>query len=181
VRATDEAEFKAYAAARMRDLRRTAFLLCGDWHHADDVVQTVFTKLYVNWDKVQRHDRLDAYVKTMLVRATFDRRRRMSWRRELSSASPPETPTPTPSSVEDRLLLFDALAKMPPRQRAVVVLRFWQDLDVTETAHLLGCSEGTVKSQSARGLAKLRELLAPSDSPSGSPSDSEPLMEGQPR
>lgn len=160
MRAADEAEFKAYAAARMRDLRRTAFLLCGDWHHADDVVQTVFTKLYINWDKVQRHDRLDGYVHTMLVRATFDRRRRLSWRRELSSAQPPETPTATAASVEDRLVLVEALAKMPPRQRAVVVLRFWQDLDVTETAHLLGCTEGTVKSQSARGLAKLRELLA---------------------
>jgi RNA polymerase sigma-70 factor (sigma-E family) len=175
VRAADEAEFKAYAAARMRDLRRTAFLLCGDWHHADDVVQTVFTKLYISWDKVQRHDRLDGYVRTMLVRATFDRRRRLSWRRELSSAALPETEaTTTASSVEDRLVLFDALAKMPPRQRAVVVLRFWQDLDVTETAHLLGCTEGTVKSQSARGLAKLRELLAPEPAPAE-------LTKGQPR
>ena len=145
----------------MLDLRRTAFLLCGDWHHADDVVQTVFTKLYINWAKVQRHDRLDGYVRTMLVRATFDRRRRLWWRRELSSAEPPETATIAASSIEDRLMLFDALAKMPPRQRAVVVLRFWQDLDVSETAQLLGCTEGTVKSQSARGLAKLRELLAP--------------------
>jgi RNA polymerase sigma-70 factor (sigma-E family) len=167
VRAADEAEFKAYAAGRMRELRRTAFLLCGDWHHADDVVQTVFTKLYVNWDKVQRHDRLDGYVRTMLVRATFDRRRRLSWRRELSSAEAPETAIVAPSSVEDRLLLFDALAKMPPRQRAVVVLRFWEDLDVAETARLLGCTEGTVKSQSARGLAKLRELLAPEPAPAG--------------
>ena len=75
-----------------------------------------------------------------------------------------------PDSVEDRLVLFDALAKMPARQRAVIVLRFWEDLDVGQTAQLLGCTEGTVKSQSARGLAKLRELLA-----------SEPQMEGQPR
>ena len=165
MRAADEAEFKAYAAGRMRDLRRTAFLLCGDWHHADDVVQTVFTKLYVNWDKVQRHDRLDGYVRTMLVRATFERRRRMSWRRELSSAEPPDIGATPTGSVEDRLVLFDALAKMPPRQRAVVVLRFWEDLDVTETAHLLGCTEGTVKSQSARGLAKLRDLLAPEPAP----------------
>lgn len=170
MRATDEAEYKAYAGARMRELRRTAFLLCGDWHHADDVVQAVFTKLYLNWGKVQRHDRLDAYVRTMLVRATFDRRRRLSWRREVSWAEPPEVPARGDSSVDDRLLLFDALAKMPPRQRAVVVLRFWEDLDVAETAHVLGCSEGTVKSQSARGLAKLRELLA-----------HQYLMEGQPQ
>jgi len=172
MRAEDEAEFKGYAAARMRDLRRTAFLLCGDWHHADDVAQAVLTKLYLNWEKVQRRDRLDAYVRTMLVRATFDRRRRMSWRRETSAADPPETVDlgDGGGSVEDRLLLFDALAKMPARQRAVIVLRFWEDLDVGQTAQLLGCTEGTVKSQSARGLAKLRELLA-----------TETLMEGQPR
>lgn len=170
MRAEDEPEFKAYANARMRDLRRTAFLLCGDWHHADDVVQTVFTKLYVSWDKIQKQDRLDAYVHTMLVRATFDRRRRFGWRRELSSASPPDIPVREGSNVEDRMLLFDALAKMPPRQRAVVVLRYWEDLDVAETAQVLHCSEGTVKSQSARGLAKLRELLA-----------NEHLMEGQHR
>jgi len=170
MQATDEAEFKAYAAARMRELRRTAFLLCGDWHHADDVVQTVLTKLYLNWTKVQQRDRLDAYVRTMLVRATFDRRRKLSWRREVSSAALPEAPSRASGNVEDRLLLFDALAKMPPRQRAVVVLRFWEDLDVAETAAVLDCSQGTVKSQSARGLAKLRELLAP-----------EHLMEGQPQ
>jgi RNA polymerase sigma-70 factor (sigma-E family) len=170
MRAEDEAEFKGYAAARMRDLRRTAFLLCGDWHHADDVAQAVLTKLYTNWEKVQRRERLDAYVRTMLVRATFDRRRRMSWRRETSAADPPETVDHGSGSVEDRLLLFDALAKMPARQRAVIVLRFWEDLDVSQTAQLLGCSEGTVKSQSARGLAKLRELLP-----------AETLMEGQPR
>jgi RNA polymerase sigma-70 factor (sigma-E family) len=170
MRATDEAEFKAYAAARMRELRRTAFLLCGDWHHADDVVQTVLTKLYLNWTKVQQRDRLDAYVRTMLVRTTFDRRRKLSWRREVSSAVLPEAPSPATGNVEDRMLLFDALAKMPPRQRAVVVLRFWEDLDVAETAAVLDCSQGTVKSQSARGLAKLRELLAPVH-----------LMEGQPQ
>jgi RNA polymerase sigma-70 factor (sigma-E family) len=170
MRSTEEAEFRAYAAARMRDVRRTAFLLCGDWHHADDVTQTVFTKLYVNWEKVHKHDRLDAYVRTMVVRATFDRRRRLSWRRELSFAEPPDVTPATTDTTEDRLLLFDALAKMPPRQRAVVVLRFWEDVDVSQTAELLGCSEGTVKSQSARGLARLRELLAP-----------EHLMEGQSR
>jgi RNA polymerase sigma-70 factor (sigma-E family) len=166
----DDAEFKAYAGARMRELRRTAFLLCGDWHHADDVVQTVLTKLYLNWDKVQQRDRLDGYVRTMLVRATFERRRRLSWRRDVSSSVLPERPSKASGNVEDRLLLFDALAKMPPRQRAVVVLRFWEDLDVAETAALLDCSQGTVKSQSARGLATLRELLA-----------SEHLMKGQPR
>jgi RNA polymerase sigma-70 factor (sigma-E family) len=143
----------------MRDLRRTAYLLCGDWHHADDVTQTVLTKLYRNWNKIQERERIDSYVRTVLVRATFERRRRFWWWRELSSAQPPETATEVDSHVEDRLVLLEALGKMPPRQRAVLVLRFWEDLDVAETAATLGCSEGTVKSQTARGLTNLRAML----------------------
>jgi RNA polymerase sigma-70 factor (sigma-E family) len=160
MRADDEAEFKAYAAARMKGLRRTAFLLCGDWHHADDVVQVVLTKLYANWDRVQKRDRVDAYVRTMLVRTTFDRNRRFWWRREISAADPPERAVAaTSDQLENRIVLLEALAKMAPRQRAVLVLRFWDDLDVAETAGILGCTEGTVKSQTARGLANLRALL----------------------
>jgi RNA polymerase sigma-70 factor (sigma-E family) len=146
----------------MRDLRRTAYLLCGDWHHADDVTQTVLAKLYSNWNKIQERERIDAYVHTMVVRATFERRRKVWWRKEISSPRPPETPVSDDAHVEDRMALVDALAKMPPRQCAAVVLRYWQDLDVAETARALGCSEGTVKSQSARGLATLRALLTES-------------------
>jgi RNA polymerase sigma-70 factor (sigma-E family) len=168
VREADEAEFRAYAAARLRSLRRTSFLLCGDWHRADDAVQVVLTKLYVNWEKVNRLDRLEGYVRTMLVRATFDHRRRFWWRQEITSAQVPDTAHATNNNsaqaddVENRVVLMAALAKMPPRQRAVVVLRYWDDLDITETAHVLNCSEGTVKSQSARGLANLRTLLTDS-------------------
>ena len=77
MRATDEAEFKAYAAARMRDVRRTAFLLCGDWHHADDVTQTVFTKLYVNWEKVHKHDRPTSLLEPVEPPRHRPRRRRL--------------------------------------------------------------------------------------------------------
>jgi RNA polymerase sigma-70 factor (sigma-E family) len=168
VNAGDEADFRNFATSNLRQLRRTAFLLCGDWHHADDVVQTVLTKLYTNWNKIQRRERVDAYVRTMIVRATFDRRRRFAWRRELTSAEPPETPIDDNHHVEDRMVLIDALAKMPPRQRAVLVLRFWDDLDVTDTAAALGCSEGTVKSQTARGLTNLRALLEGPDHLAGS-------------
>jgi RNA polymerase sigma factor (sigma-70 family) len=127
VNAGDEADFRNFAESNMRSLRRTAFLLCGDWHHADDVVQTVLTTLYRNWPRIQRRERVDAYVRTILVRATFDRRRRLSWRREITSAEPPETPSDHDLHIEDRIVLVAALAKMPPRQRAVLVLRFWDD------------------------------------------------------
>jgi RNA polymerase sigma-70 factor (sigma-E family) len=160
MRAEDEAEFKAFAAARMTHLRRTAYLICGDWHRADDAVQNVLVKLYVHWERIGRTERLDAYVRTMLIRATLDHRRRFWWQREISTGAPPDIVTAQSTQVEDRIVLVDALAAMPPRQRAVVVLRYWEDLDVTETATVLGCSEGTVKSQSARGLARLRNLLA---------------------
>ena len=157
--ASDEAEFRAYAAARMRPLRRTAFLLCGDWHHAEDAVQTVLTKLYTRWDRVDRRDSLDAYVRTMLVRTTLERRRRSWWRREVSTAQVPDTEPVYDVEPAERMALMAALAQMPPRQRAVVVLRFWEDLDVAQTAAALGCSTGTVKSQTSRGLATLRLLL----------------------
>lgn len=162
MRADDEAEFRSFAASNMRALRRTAFLLCGDWHHADDVVQNVLTKLYSNWPKIQHRENVGAYVRKMVVRATFERRRRFSWHREVSFAQPPETPTADEPHVEDCVVLLSALAKIPPRQRAVLTLRFWDDLDVAQTASILGCTEGTVKSQTARGLSALRALLADS-------------------
>jgi RNA polymerase sigma-70 factor (sigma-E family) len=162
VNADEEADFRGYAASRMRGLRRTAFLLCGDWHHAEDVTQNVLTKLYRTWPRISDRERVDAYAHTMLVRATFDRRRRASWRRELSAAVVPDTASAGQPNVEERMVLLDALAKMPPRQRAAVVLRYWADLDVAETAQALNCSQGTVKSQTARGLVALRELLADS-------------------
>ena len=166
--ATSEADYRAYAAARMSALRRTAYLLCGDWHHAEDAVQTVLTKLYVHWERVERKQALDAYVRTMLVRATLEQRRRVWWRRELSVAALPDTAALPTDATEERLALAAALAQMPPRQRAVIVLRFWEDLDIAQTAAVLGCSEGTVKSQTSRGLTTMRSLL------------SDPRLEGQP-
>ncbi|MDX6243275.1 MAG: hypothetical protein QOE76_998 [Frankiales bacterium] len=163
----DEAEFRTYAAARMIALRRTAYLLSGDWHHAEDAVQNVLTKLYVHWERVKRNDSLDAYVRTMLVRATLERRRRTWWRREVSVEALPDTTSQPADPTDDRLDLIAALAQMPPRQRAVIVLRFWEDLDVAQTAEVLGCSEGTVKSQTSHGLATMRRLL------------SNPRLEGQ--
>ncbi|MFE9205645.1 SigE family RNA polymerase sigma factor [Micromonospora sp. NPDC007230] len=152
--------FAEYFAARSDAMRGTAYLLCGDWHRAQDLVQTAFTKLYLVWNRVARHEVLDAYVRQILVRTFLDERRRGWWRRERVGGEDAERPTP-PESPENRLVMLQALAALAPRQRAVLVLRYWEDLSVEETAALLGCTPGTVKSQAARGLENLRGLLLP--------------------
>ncbi|MEU6072950.1 SigE family RNA polymerase sigma factor [Micromonospora sp. NPDC047074] len=152
--------FAEYFVARSDAMRGTAYLLCGDWHRAEDLVQTAFTKLYLVWNRVSRHEVLDAYVRQILVRAFLDERRRGWWRRERVGGDDAERPAP-PDAPENRLLMLQALAAVPPRQRAVLVLRYWEDQSVEETAALLGCSPGTVKSQASRGLDTLRGLLSP--------------------
>ncbi len=153
--------FAAYFAARSGSMRATAYLLCGDWHRAEDLVQTAFSKLYLVWNRVSRHEALDAYVRQILVRTFLDERRRGWWRRERVTETQTDRSV-APDSPESRLDLLSALAQVPPRQRAVLILRYWEDLSVDETAAALDCSAGTVKSQAARGLHALREVLAAS-------------------
>lgn len=160
-----EEDFAAYYAARGDMLRRTAYLLCGDWHLAEDLTQTAFTNLYRVWNRLDRHDALDQYARRVLVRAFLDERRR-PWRREV--ATEPESAALGASSVEEggaeeRLILRTALLGLSRQRRAVLVLRFWADLSVEQVADLLGCPIGTVKSQTARGLADLRAVLGPVD------------------
>jgi RNA polymerase sigma-70 factor (sigma-E family) len=151
--------FAEYFAARSDAMRGTAYLLCGDWHRAEDLTQLAFTKLYLAWERVSRHDVLDGYTRRTLVRTFLDERRRGWFRRELVTDAPPERADPARGRAEERLVLLDALREVPPRQRAVLVLRYWEDLSVEETAELLGCSTGTVKSQASRGLDALRSAL----------------------
>jgi len=152
--------FAEYFAARSGAMRGTAYLLCGDWHRAEDLVQTAFTKLYVHWDRVQRHEALDPYVRRMLVRGYIDDGRR-GWRRREHTREVPVEKATTDDLADDRVTLLRALADVPPRQRAVLVLRYWEDQSVEEVATLLSCSPGTVKSQAARGLDALRALMSP--------------------
>ncbi|WP_433266439.1 SigE family RNA polymerase sigma factor [Actinosynnema sp. CS-041913] len=157
----DEQEFAEYFAARREAVRRTAFLLCGDWHRADDLAQTAFVALHRRWRKVRDKQALDAYVRRTLVRAVIDESRR-PWRRERFVDEVPETPSndgEIADSVATREALVAGLKRVPPRQRAVLVLRFLEGLDVSAAAEALGCSEGTVKSQTSRGLEALREAL----------------------
>ncbi|MEV0680582.1 SigE family RNA polymerase sigma factor [Actinosynnema sp. NPDC050436] len=153
--------FAEYFAARSDAMRGTAYLLCHDWHRAEDLVQAAFAKLYVAWPRIDRHEALDAYTRRTLVRTFVSELRRGWFRRERVSDSTPEAEGVGRGSVEDRLVLLEALAEVPPRQRAVLVLRYWEDLSVEETARALRCSEGTVKSQAARGLQTLRGLITP--------------------
>ncbi|WP_030165919.1 SigE family RNA polymerase sigma factor [Spirillospora albida] len=151
-------EFTAYVSGRLSWLRRVAYLLCQDWHRADDLVQTAITRLYVHWRRASAADNLDGYARTVLVRV-YLAEQRGGWRRRVRVVR--DTPD---AAVSDELADLDlraALAALPPRQRAVVVLRFYCDLSVEQTADALNCSTGTVKSQSARGLAALRRTLRP--------------------
>jgi RNA polymerase sigma-70 factor (sigma-E family) len=148
-------EFGEFVDARALVMRRTAFLLCGDWHRAEDIVQTALIKLYVAWSRV-RKDSVDAYARKVLVRTAIDEGRRGFFQRERTVDAVPERAVADSASDLD---LREALDALPPGQRAVVVLRYWEDLSVTETARILGRTEGTVKSQAAKGLAALRDLL----------------------
>lgn len=155
-------QFADFAASRMSMLRRTAYLLCGDTHLADDLVQTTLTKVYVRWNKLARRGELDPYARTVLIRSFYDIKRK-SGSRDLVTDDPHAHQRTTPVSAaahsDDRLIVMNALAQLPPPQRAVVVLRFWNDLDVPTVAALLKIPEGTVKTRTARGLAVLRQYF----------------------
>jgi RNA polymerase sigma-70 factor (sigma-E family) len=157
-RASRDDEFAAFVAARQTHLRRIAYAVCGDWHRADDLLQTALVKLYVAWPRLHRDGREEAYTRQIIVRANIDEHRR-PWRREQSGLDGHDQVARTGLPVEDRSALFDALQALPVMQRKVVVLRHWLGLSVEETAHELGISTGTVKSHSSRGIEKLQAVL----------------------
>lgn len=153
----DEQAYRDFVVARLDRLRRTAYLLCREWHLADDLVSITLTKLYRHWGRAAAAENLDAYVRTIMAHAWLDEKRR-GWWRETPTADLPDTVRDEPAhhAIPVRAALAALLDELPPRQRAVIVLRFYCDLSVTQTAEALGISEGTVKGQSARGLDLLR-------------------------
>jgi RNA polymerase sigma-70 factor (sigma-E family) len=161
----EEAQFSVYVTDRRDRVRRTAYLICGDWHRADDLTQIAFVKLYGAWGQIRDRGALDAYVRRCLMRAAVDESRR-PWRRERSVEMLPEVTDESGMSgdiaagVVDREVVRKALEEVPPGQRAVLVLRYFDGLDVAGTAAALECSEGNVKSQTARGLAALKAAFA---------------------
>ncbi len=155
-------EFTDFVAARMPALRRFAFLLCQDWHLADDLVQAAITRLYVHWHRVGVMDNPEAYLRTILVRESVSQRRSGWARRVRLTGELPDWPGRGPDD-DDTIDVSGAMADLPPRQRATLVLRFYCDLSVDQVAEVLGCTAGTVKSQTSRALGSLRQALLPAE------------------
>jgi RNA polymerase sigma-70 factor (sigma-E family) len=135
-------------------LFRSAYLMCGNRHEAEDLVQTTLVKVVLGWRRLQKLDNVEAYARKTLFNTFIEGRRRF-WRREHVYGELPERAAPEPDS-ETGMVVREALARITPRQRAVLVLRYWEDQSVEATAAVLGMRENTVKSHTARGLAALR-------------------------
>ncbi len=155
-------EFRSYVLDRRGNLLRTATLLtAGDQHLAEDLVQSTLTQLYLAWPAFKRAGNPNAYARRALVNALVDEKRRPWRRREHSTPELPEPPLPVSAGSPAVEQLNQALGQLPPRMRAALVLRYFHDLSVAETAEALGCTQGTVKSQTARALDRLRLVLGP--------------------
>jgi RNA polymerase sigma-70 factor (sigma-E family) len=150
-----DAEFSEYMAARQPSLLRTAYLLTGDRHTAEDLVQTALAKLYLSWDKVRRQESVDGYVRRILVNEHNSLWRRPWKRRETTTSELPDRAAPVDQGGRDHDL-WELVQTLPRKQRAAVVLRYYEELSEAETAAALGVSVGTVKSQTSRALAALR-------------------------
>lgn len=150
-------EFEEFARAEWAALRRTAFWLSGDWHTAEDLTQAALMKVYARWWTLRRPARAAAFARTTLTRTWID------WQRKRSTGEvPAEYVADRPVDENDiplRHALLAALESLPAVQRAVVVLRYWEDLPVEEVARLVGRKAATVRSDAARGLATLRDAL----------------------
>jgi RNA polymerase sigma-70 factor (sigma-E family) len=153
-------DFTDFVAARLPALRRVAYLLCQDWHRADDLVQLAITRLYASWDRAAVMDRTEAYLRTILVREYLSERR-SAWARRVSLGAELPDRADAGRDYDAVVDLNAALGALPAGQRATVVLRYYCDLTVEQAAQVLGCTPGTVKSQTAKGLGSLRLALEP--------------------
>lgn len=157
VRTSRDEEFSAYMAARQPALLRTAYLLTGDRAGAEDLVQNALAKLYLSWDRVREREAIDGYVRRIIVNEHNSLWRRAWKRREHSTDSMPERPAVDEYDDGQGAALWTFVQSLPPKQRAVIVLRYYEELSEAETAATLGISVGTVKSQASRALAGLRQ------------------------
>ncbi len=172
MRKEHDVDFVSYVTGRLPVLRRIAAQLAGDAHRGDDLVQQAITRLYTRWRRVSKAEHLDAYLYKILLRVFLDERR-LRWSTVRLGTGPADLAhrrdadrgtarvEDHAATVDDRMLLREALALLPPKQRAAVVLRFLADHSVEEVAEILNVSPGTVKSQTHDGLNALRRLLGP--------------------
>jgi RNA polymerase sigma-70 factor (sigma-E family) len=158
---TVEDEFRRWVTERRAALRATAFMLCGDWYLADDLVQDSLARVYASWSRVSASGEPDAYARRVLINRFLDHTRRPA-RREVVREQIPDAPVHDDHRQLDDAgsELLVALRDIPPGQRAVLVLRYWDDLSVEQTAAVLRTSPSNVKSQSSRGLSALRGVLS---------------------
>jgi RNA polymerase sigma-70 factor (sigma-E family) len=154
-----DADFEAWMTARQSALLRTACLLTGDTHTAEDLVQTTLAKMYLAWDRIADREHVDAYARKTLVNEFRSLWRRPWRRRELTTEVLPEQGAPDVEYDGLSRALWEFVATLPPKQRAVIVLRYYEELTEAETAAALGISVGTVKSQASRALASLRRTV----------------------
>lgn len=162
MRSEQEAEFREFVVARAQRLRRLAYLVCGDWHRAEDAVQTALVRLFGAWSRARR-DSLDGYARRIVINTVIDEHRLGWFRWERPRERLPDHAGADLAEASIRkITVMSALAQLPDRQRAIIVLRFWDDQPVEQTARIMRCTPGTVKSQTAKGLRTLRGLLAES-------------------
>jgi RNA polymerase sigma-70 factor (sigma-E family) len=155
----NETDFVEFAEASVERLRSTAFMMCRDWHLAQDLTQSALTKLYVVWKRAAQSDSVEAYARKVLLRTYLDHLRRRS-SSEWTVAVLPEPSGPGQDTHALRLTMLDALGMLPARDRAIVILRYWEDYSVERVADVLDIPDSVVKTQTKRSLLKLRDLLS---------------------
>jgi len=167
----DIAEFSEYVTLRWPPMLRTARLLTGEQALAEDLVQTALEKCFAAWPRLRAYEAADAYVRRTIVNTYLSWRRKRAWSEVPRDRFDDHPTADVADVVPQRSVLMDALAELAPRQRAAIVLRYYEDLSVQQTAELLGCSIGTVKSQTSDALARLRDLLGDLDEAAESESE----------
>jgi RNA polymerase sigma-70 factor (sigma-E family) len=161
---TDEEDFRAFVAARSAALLWFAHVLTGDRHLAEDVVQTALSRTFSAWSRIRRKDNPEGYVRRAIVNTHLNGLRKRPWREQPRPEPPEQAERRRPEAeFDERDAMWLALRALPPRQRAVVVLRYYEGLSESEIADVLGCSRGTVKSQSSKALASLRRIVEKED------------------
>lgn len=154
-----EQDFVSFVRLNRSAICRVAYTLCNDWHEADDLTQATLTKLFERWRWLNDRHKMWNYARRVLYNSFVAERRRSRWQNEILQSEIVDRGVFDHASIEERLVLADALNQLGPRQREVVLLRYVEDLSIKQTATILCCSPGTVSSQASRAIQALRSIL----------------------